>query len=150
MKPTVLLAAVLTAAAVAPTPASAQQASLPNVDAVAVGRQATRYFYRGRVDSLWSMISPAWQKELGRPAWFVEHARELRARAGEEKKLVQDEVIVREGQPQYWRTAKFSGYAAEPVVLRWIIMPDGKIGGLGVNPASRNPLSDEEILAMGN
>jgi hypothetical protein len=150
MRPTILLAAALSAATLAPAAASGQQASLPTIDAASIGRQATRYFYRGRVDSLWAMVSPSWQKELGSPDWFLHQARELRLAAGEEERLVRDEVQVREGQPQYWRTAKFSTYPAEPVVLRWIIMPDGRIGGLGVNPASRNPATDAEILAMGN
>lgn len=150
MKPTILLAAALAAATLTPTPAPAQQASLPAVDAGAIGRQATRYFYRGRTDSLWAMLSPAWQQELGSPDWFLEQARELRTLAGEEELLVRDEVQIREGLPQYWRTAKFSRYPTEPVVLRWIIGPDGRIGGLGVNPASRNPSTDAEILAMGN
>ena len=141
MKPTIFLAAsVLVAAA---SPAIAQQSPAP-IDTLAVGRQATMYFYSGRVDSLWAMVDSTWQKELGSSNWFVEHALQMQMRAGQEDSLISERIRMRNGQPQYWRTARFSGFAAEPVVIRWVIMPDGKIGGLGMNPESRNPPTDDE------
>ena len=37
-----------------------------------------------------------------------------------------------------------SDFADEPIVLRLVIMPDGKLGGMGINPLSQVPPIDPE------
>lgn len=142
MRPTILLSASLLLATA--SPALSQQSTAAPIDTLAVGRQATMYFYAGRVDSLWAMVDSTWQKELGSSDWFIQRALEVQTRVGEEQELVREEIRMRNGEPQYWRTAKFSGYPAEPVVLRWIVTPGGKVSGVGFNPESRNPPTDDE------
>jgi hypothetical protein len=142
MKPTIFLAASLLMASAAPV--LAQQTTAAPVDTMAVGRQATMYFYAGQLDSLWAMVDSTWQQELGSSDWFIQRAFEVQQRVGEEEELVREEIRMRNGEPQYWRTARFSGYAAEPVVLRWVVTPEGKVSGVGFNPESRNPPTDDE------
>jgi len=65
---------------------------------------------------------------------------QMSSRAGEETKVLEEKVVMRNGSPQYWRTAEFS-MMAEPVMLRWVIV-NGEINGVGMNPASQAPPID--------
>ena len=142
MKPTILLTASLLAGMASPL--LAQQSAPAPFDTIAVGREATMYLYSGRVDSLWAMVDSGWQKELGSPDWFVQRSMEIQMRGGTEDSVVSERVRMRNGQPQYWRTVWFSKFQGKPVVIRWVNTPEGKIGGLGMNPESRNPPTDDE------
>ena len=62
------------------------------------------------------------------------------AQVGEETGLVEEKVVMRKGNPQYWRTANFS-MAPEPIMIRWVIV-NGEIWGIGLNPASQAPPID--------
>ena len=64
------------------------------------------------------------------------------AQIGEETKVVDEKVVMRKGNPQYWRTADFS-MAPEPVMIRWVIV-NGEIWGIGINPASQAPPIDPD------
>jgi len=62
-------------------------------------------------------------------------------RAGTEEQLISERWVTRLGKRQYWRTAKFSGMT-EPFLVRWVVVAPGKIGGLGLGPASSAPPID--------
>ena len=63
-------------------------------------------------------------------------------RAGDEVELIEESIRMRNGQPQYWRVAEFE-LAPEPLLLRWVVSDDGKIGGQGLGLASQPPATDD-------
>jgi hypothetical protein len=48
----------------------------------------------------------------------------------------------RRGSPQYWREGRYSGFADEPIVFRWVFNEQGEITGIGLTPKSRAPAPD--------
>ena len=120
-------------------PVVAQEAP---VDTIAVGQRATMFFYDGEMDSLWTMLTPEFQEALVSTETLFERFDFLSERAGDEVAVI-EETIKRKGRPQYWRIAEFD-LAPEPLLLRWVISPDGKISGQGMGPASQAPPTDDE------
>ena len=112
------------------------------IDTMAVGRQATEYFYDGNVDSLWTMLTPEFQEGLGSPDALLDRLDMLTERAGDEMELIEESIRMRNGRPQYWRVAEFE-LAPEPLLIRWVISPDGKVSGQGLGLASQPPATDD-------
>jgi hypothetical protein len=129
-----LLAAPLLAQAPAKQPAP--QPAPP--DTLALARQYTRWFYQGQMDSLaehWAPVDPPPVSELhGRLAGLV-------SRAGEEVEVLEEKFVRRMGRTQYWRTARFSHFP-EPLLIRWVIGPQGWLAGMGMGPLSAAPEID--------
>jgi hypothetical protein len=124
----------------APT-ALAKPAQLP-ADSMDLGRRYTRWLYAGQVDSLVARHTADARADTARLAASLRSAlADLTARAGTETQVVEERFVTRNGRRQYWRTARFSSFA-EPVMVRWIILPSGEIMGLGMNPASQAPPVD--------
>jgi len=121
-------------------PAVAQEAP---VDTIAIGQRATAFFYDGEMDSLWTMLTPAFQEGLGSTDQLFERLDFLSERAGDEVAVIEETVKMRKGRPHYWRVAEFD-LAPEPLLLRWVISPDGKVSGQGLGPASQAPPTDDE------
>lgn len=103
-------------------PLAAQEAP---VDTIAVGQRATAFFYDGEMDSLWTMLTPEFQEGLGSPDKLFERLDFLSERAGDEVAVIEETVKMRNGRPQYWRVAEFD-LAPEPILLRWVISPEGR------------------------
>ena len=80
--------------------------------------------------------------DLGEAAAIAEHREQFASRVGEEKEVLMEVVMMRNGAPQYWRTSNYT-LMAEPVMLRWVIV-DGEIWGIGMNLASQAPPTDPE------
>ena len=112
------------------------------IDTMAVGRQATEYFYDGNVDSLWTMLTPEFQEGLGSPDALLDRLDMLTERVGDEMELIEESIRMRKGRPQYWRVAEFD-MAPEPLLIRWVISPDGKVSGQGMGLASQPPATDD-------
>lgn len=123
-------------------PAMAQTAVPQGADRIALGRKYILWLYTGAADSLWAAMSPEMQQD-GSVADIQTRADELVARVGTETEVVSEKVVKRNGAWQYWRTAKYSGFP-EPVMIRFVIADDGKITGIGSNPASRQPPVDPD------
>ncbi len=130
------------AAALAMAAATTLPAQDAAIDTMAVGRLATEYFYAGNVDSLWAMLSPAYQERVGDPEALLDRLDMLIEQAGDEVELIEESIRMRNGQPQYWRVAEFE-LAPEPLLIRWVVTPDGKIGGQGMGLASQPPATDD-------
>lgn len=121
-------------------PLAAQEAP---VDTIAIGQRATAFFYQGEMDSLWTMLTPEFQEGLGSVDQLYERLDFLSERAGEETSVVEETVKMRKGRPHYWRVAEFD-LAPEPILLRWVISPEGKVSGQGLSLASQAPPTDDE------
>ena len=106
---------------------------------LAASRKYTEWFYTSRTDSLLAYHVPAARPASG--TFYTDRLAQLTANAGSEQQLLDEKFIRRNGGRQYWRTARFSNIQ-EPIVLRWVIVDDGRIAGFGMNPQSQNPPTD--------
>jgi hypothetical protein len=145
-RPAFLLALVAMPLAVAraqSTPAPAgrpKPAQLPS-DSLERARRYTLWLYTNQADSLFRSLDSSSRADAQSPKGVEAWVAGLAAFAGTEDKLVAERWVTRNGRRQYWRTAKFSGYA-DPIMVRWVITDKGEIGGLGMNPASQAPPID--------
>jgi len=134
-----ILAAVAFCLAAIPTSAAAQADTAP--DSLALARQWTTWFYAGDVDSLVASYGGD-DDPAERRARYAEISLMVAERAGFEMEVIEESWKKRNGQTQYWRTAKFSGMD-EPFLIRWIYS-EGKHLGMGLGPASQAPPVDED------
>lgn len=115
-------------------------AQLPS-DSLERARRFTTWLYTNQTDSLFANMDSAGQQDMKGPKGWEETVAQLAMRAGTEEQLISERWVTRLGKRQYWRTAKFSGMA-EPFLVRWVIVAPGRIGGLGLGPASSAPPID--------
>ncbi|MEP7326471.1 MAG: hypothetical protein ABI836_11020 [Gemmatimonadota bacterium] len=132
--------ALVLAAMLIGTQAAQAQTQKP-VDSLALARQYTIWFYAGMADSLLAHYNPADSVGRGEADNILGALDQLTARAGNEVSVIEEKFVKRNGHTQYWRTAKFDGIA-EPILLRWVILPGGYIGGMGLGPLSQAPPID--------
>jgi len=145
--PAVALSQTPAPPASASTSATATAESAPTVhrrvgNEMELGRQFTALLYTAQFDSLFAHMSEEMRTDMGSPDDMAAQWDQFSARIGEETKVVDEMVVMRNGSPQYWRTADFS-MAPEPVMIRWVIV-DGQIRGIGINPASQAPPIDPD------
>lgn len=129
---------LLIALAVCSPALSAQAQSRP--DSLALARQATIWFYTAQFDSLIAHHDAASRADSTLPSKYARQLGFLTERAGTEVIVLDEKFVRRNGQPQYWRTARFTDFA-EPLLIRWVIV-DGEIAGMGMGPASQAPPID--------
>lgn len=129
----------------ATTSATATATPAPTVhpkvgDELELGRKYTQWLYGAQFDSLFAHMSDGMRTDMGSADTMAGQFDQFTAQMGEETKVVEEKVVMRKGNPQYWRTADFS-MAPEPIMIRWVIV-SGEIWGIGVNPASQAPPID--------
>ena len=110
-------------------------------DSLALARQYTVWFYTGEVDSLIAHHAADSQRDTTLRRGITARMEQVALRAGTETAVIEEKFVKRNGATQYWRTAKFSDMS-EPFLLRWVINPDGTIGGMGLGPRSQAPPID--------
>jgi hypothetical protein len=145
--PAVALSQTPAPSASATTSATATAAPAPTVhprvgNEMELGRQFTALLYTAQFDSLFAHMSEELRSDMGSPDDMAAQWDQFSAQIGEETKVVDEMVVMRNGSPQYWRTADFS-MAPEPVMIRWVIV-NGEIRGIGINPASQAPPIDPD------
>lgn len=142
-------AAALPAAAQSPSPlpqpspaAGQQQGTIesPMKDSLSHARRLVRLWNTGQVDSLLAYVAPQDREKITRER-VLGMMGDLAARAGEETEVMAEKFVKRNGQTQYWRTAKYS-LAPEPMLFRWVLDPQGHVIGQGFGPASQAPAVD--------
>lgn len=116
------------------------QTPAPRPDSLALARKFTTWFYTAQFDSLIAHASPDRQDSTARRR-YQENLDQLTLRAGTEVEVIEEKFAMRNGRPQYWRTAKFSNFP-EPIVLRWVIDGKGELVGMGLSPLSQAPPID--------
>lgn len=107
---------------------------------IELGRKFTTWLYVGQFDSLFNSMSQDAKEQMKSPDEMAGEFDQFTAQVGEETGVVEEKVVMRKGNPQYWRTANFS-MAPEPIMIRWVIV-NGEIWGIGINPASQAPPID--------
>lgn len=125
----------------AATPAARPGPAQLPPDSLERARKFTSWLYTNQTDSLFAYMDSAGQQDMKEPKGWEETVAQLAMRAGTEEQLIGERWVTRLGKRQYWRTAKFSGMS-EPFLVRWVIVAPGKIGGLGLGPASSAPPVD--------
>lgn len=125
----------------APSVASAQAAPALPSDSLERGRAATRWLLNGAVDSLWSVVVPAQRGIFASRESLSQAMLTFAAQAGAVSGKVEERFVWRGGQRQYWQVVNASS-APEPIQIRWVMLPDGRIGGLGINAVSASPAVD--------
>ncbi len=135
----ILLALAFAAPLAAPLAAQAKKASLP-ADSMVIGRKYTAWFYSGQADSLLAHMEPGASQAMPKEA-LLNQLSQMTARAGAEVEVLEEKFITRNGNRQYWRSAKFSSFD-EPLLVRWVITPAGTIAGFGLGPKSQAPAID--------
>jgi hypothetical protein len=140
------LSAPLTAQSPLPSPDPKPVAAMPQGsvnpmrDSLAHARRLTQWFYAGQADSLRAYIPDADRPRFTNDV-INERLMQLTGRAGTELEVIEEKFVKRNGQTQYWRTARFS-LMSEPVLFRWVLDPTGHIIGQGMGPRSQAPPID--------
>jgi len=132
------------AAPPAAAPAPAKLTAEQETKMTALGKTYTRWFLAGTVDSLAAVYDPKLLERVNGVAGIVEMMQQISEKAGFPTKVIAEKLTYRNGMPQYWYEAEFSEFAPEPVVIRWLLTPEGKIIGSGINPKSAAPKPDGE------
>lgn len=123
--------------------APAIRAPLP-ADSVALARKYATWFATSQADSIFNHLPASTQATVGSAAAIADQFGQVTSQLGNEAQLVEERWVRRNGNRQYWRIARYTDYAQEPFVLRIVILPDGALGGIGLNPLSQAPAVDPE------
>lgn len=132
------------------TPAHAQDeatepaeplAEMP-ADSMAIGNQYAEWFLDYDAESLREKFSDELKERLGSVGDMIDQMGQFFDQIGMQETVVSQRYCMRNGQRQFWHTAKFSDMD-ENVVIRFVIEPDGTITGIGINPESQNPPVDD-------
>ena len=113
----------------------------PRPDSLALARRFTAWFYTGQFDSLMAHHPVEARRDSAVRRRLQQDLDDLSARAGTETAVIEEKFVLRNGRPQYWRTARFSDFA-EPLLIRWVINGNGEIVGMGLGPLSQAPPID--------
>ena len=110
-------------------------------DSMELGRQYIEWWFGAEVDSLRAVMTEEmqgrWSEDL-----TLERMDMVAEQIGFPTDVVEEKYMMRNGEPQFWYTAEFDN-APEPFMVRFVITPEGKISGIGLNPASMAPETDE-------
>ncbi len=126
--------------------AQAVPPALTDADYLKLGKHFTEWFFTGQTDSLLSHMAPETQLALKGAEGILETRDQVAARAGAEKKVTEERMTRRRGNPQFWHQGEFENLS-EPLVLRWVMNPRGQIIGVGMGPLSQTPPEDPPVSA---
>jgi len=142
------LAALLIVGAAAPlaaqeeAPAAAVEGPHLPADSMQLGAKYMEYILDYEAEDLYEALTDDMKESLGSAADIFDRMGSLFEQVGSQERVVSQRYWMRNGKPQYWHTAEFSNLD-EPMVFRFVIEPDGRISGIGINPESQNPPVDD-------
>ena len=124
--------------------AEAAGADVPHLpaDSMEIGERYMEYVLDYDASSLWDAFDEGMRERIGSVGDLRDQMGQIFRQIGSQERVLDQRYWMREGKPQYWHTAEFSEFP-EPMVFRFVIEPDGKISGLGLNPQSQNPPVDD-------
>jgi hypothetical protein len=147
---TTIVSAAAASAAFAQNPASESRAPvapavrqpLPH-DSLTLARTYVTWLWSNQIDS----IAAHGQPEYRTAAWktdMVNQLGQIVSQVGVEDSVIEEKWVRRNGNRQYWRTSHFSEFSGGMLTLRIVMMPDGSMAGMGLNPSTQNPPIDPE------
>jgi hypothetical protein len=120
--------------------AEGQSGSLP-ADSLERARTWGRWFQEGKADSLFAAVAPGIRGALASRDALAAAQGEFAAQTGRILGVEEERFVWRGGNRQYWRTLS-TERAPEPIVLRFVVRPDGRIHGFGLSLVSQVPPID--------
>lgn len=123
------------AAALLIATAGTAMAQQPDTARMATGRTYARWFFEGRTDTLWSLMSPQLRERLPTAAQFAAFRQGVTAQTGAETEIVRETASDRDGVTVYERVSRFAS-APTPLQLIVATTADGRIAGFGIRPAA--------------
>lgn len=138
---------IMTASAAAQAPAAAPPSKPPmppppTTDLVVAGRKLADWVLANQLDSV--VTNRASNSNADTVRMELAHlVEEIAIHGGNQVKVTEEKVVRRNGRYQYWRTAEFET-APSAVLLRIVLTPDGKYGGIGLGLANNPPPIDPE------
>lgn len=111
-------------------------------DSMELGETYMDYVLDYDASAMWEVLTEDARQRLGSVGELRDQMGQIFRRIGSQERVLDQRYWMRDGKPQYWHTAEFSEMG-EPMVFRFVIEPDGKISGLGLNPQSQNPPVDD-------
>ncbi len=142
------LTALLIIAAAAPlaaqdeAPAVTPEGPHLPADSMELGAKYMEYILNYESEDLYEALTADLKENLGSAADIFDRMGMLFEQVGSQERVISQRYWMRNGKPQYWHTAEFSNLD-EPMVFRFVIEPDGRISGIGVNAESENPPVDD-------
>ena len=133
---TALVCTTTTAIAESPPP----MPPAPTTDIVVAGRKLATWILANQLDSVAMHLAPGSNADTVRME-LTRLVGEIAIHGGNELKVTDEKVVRRNGRYQYWRTADFET-APSAVLLRIVLTPDGKYGGIGIGLADNAPPVD--------
>ena len=140
-----LAALLLTTPLVAQTAVATATANEPQLSDSALverGRTLTAWLFAGEADSIVALLTDAARTKGGGREGVLQMSAKLAMALGSETALVEEKMTRRNGNRQYWRSATFELFVAEPFVVRWVFDAAGHVMGAGLNPLSQAPAPD--------
>lgn len=110
-------------------------------DALALARKFTRWFYTAQWDSLLAYQPPEIRADTTLRPQLARRLDLLRSRGAVEAEVLAERFVMRNGRPQYWRVSRFTNFP-EPLLIRWMISPQGHIVGMAVGALANAPPFD--------
>ncbi len=111
---------------------------------MALGKQASRFFWEGQADSLAEMMTPAQSTEMGGADGLRRLMDQVAEVGGMVLEVLEEKVVHRGAAAEFWWEADFSEFTAESVVFRWVFNDAGQITEFNANPKSQTPAPDPE------
>ena len=112
----------------------------PTTDLVVAGRKLANWILANQLDSVVANRGPGSNADTTRME-LTRLVEQIAINGGNEVKVTDEKVVRRNGRYQYWRTAEFER-APGAVLLRIVLTPDGKYGGIGIGLANNAPPID--------
>ena len=110
---------------------------------IAKGRDATKRFYAGELDSLWEEMAPPMREALQSPAGLQAFRSQIATQLGTEEDVLTETVTPLQDHRLYRRIVRYSKVDT-PVVVQWAFDPDSRIGGFAVRPLPEPAPSEHE------
>jgi hypothetical protein len=132
----------------APPPPPAPLTSAEEARLMDLGRTYTRWFLHASTDSLAGAMDLGTFLKSGGMTQLVANSQKVSEHAGTESKVLVEKMTHRKGVLQFWHEAEFTKLdVSDPLVIRWLMEPDGKIVGMGLGLKSGTPAPDNEAGA---
>ncbi len=140
LRPLATAAVLILFATTATAQSSPARPPAPTTDLLVAGRKLATWILANQLDSVVVNLEPSVNADAVRTE-LTRVIGEIAIHGGNELKVTEEKVVRRRGRYQYWRTAEFET-APEPVLLRIVLTPDGRYGGIGIGLASDPPPID--------
>lgn len=116
------------------TEAATESAPAPDPATVEHGRELTRLFYEGELETLWERMSEQMHEGFGSIEGLAEFREQVEVQAGNETEVIEERTAPHAPFMLYMRKASFTKVGM-PILVQWAVDGEGKVFGFMVHPA---------------